>query len=501
MNFRLSLEEARKQPGDPDTLSELAEAALQEGEEEQALSVIGQSLRESSSARLWQWKGLLERSIDEHELALQSFGEAARLDPGSASIAHGQARTALEAGLPAEALFERALQLSPSDAAVFQGLVAARLAAGRGDRAEAELDSIVARRPLWIEGHNQLAQLRSMLGKRSLASASLERALEHQPDQVPLWCALFDLNVKSGDFAGLAEAIERARETGVAEEATLPHRAIASAELGQTEFADDLFSRLLAAGGPELPIWRMRHLLRSRPREALPLIDRELAGPHAALAWPYAAVAWRLNNDPRWDWLSRDGALVAVHDLDDDLPPLDRLADVLRSVHTSGGEYLDQSVRGGTQTDGPLLARIEPEIRKLRSAIVGAVERYVANLPERDETHPLLSAPRNRQVRFSGSWSVRLKDRGYHASHVHPQGWISSALYVALPQEPDSERNAGWLHLGAPSLGLGDASRPLRLIQPKPGRLVLFPSWMWHGTRPFSAGERLTVAFDVAPPR
>jgi hypothetical protein len=23
---------------------------------------------------------------------------------------------------------------------------------------------------------------------------------------------------------------------------------------------------------------------------------------------------------------------------------------------------------------------------------------------------------------------------------------------------------------------------------------------MWHGTRPFEAGERLTVAFDVAPP-
>jgi hypothetical protein len=23
---------------------------------------------------------------------------------------------------------------------------------------------------------------------------------------------------------------------------------------------------------------------------------------------------------------------------------------------------------------------------------------------------------------------------------------------------------------------------------------------MWHGTEPFASGERLTVAFDVAPP-
>ena len=38
------------------------------------------------------------------------------------------------------------------------------------------------------------------------------------------------------------------------------------------------------------------------------------------------------------------------------------------------------------------------------------------------------------------------------------------------------------------------------MIEPKPGRLVLFPSTMWHGTEPFAAGERLTVAFDVARP-
>jgi len=28
---------------------------------------------------------------------------------------------------------------------------------------------------------------------------------------------------------------------------------------------------------------------------------------------------------------------------------------------------------------------------------------------------------------------------------------------------------------------------------------VLFPSFLFHGTRPFSAGERLSVAFDLVP--
>ena len=37
-------------------------------------------------------------------------------------------------------------------------------------------------------------------------------------------------------------------------------------------------------------------------------------------------------------------------------------------------------------------------------------------------------------------------------------------------------------------------------IEPKPGRLALFPSTMWHGTVPFDDGERLTIAFDIRTP-
>ena len=39
-------------------------------------------------------------------------------------------------------------------------------------------------------------------------------------------------------------------------------------------------------------------------------------------------------------------------------------------------------------------------------------------------------------------------------------------------------------------------------IKPEPGLLVLFPSYMWHGTVPFSGEEtRLTMAFDIVPGR
>lgn len=502
MSFASALDAARKRPVDPDVLGDLARRALAEGEEERALKAIAEALRQSGTARLWQWKGLLERSLDEHEQALASFGAAARLDPADASIAHGLARVALEAGIPAENLFVTAFRLTPTDGSVLLGLAAARMAAGRGEQAEAELDTALQQAPLWIEGHMQLAQLRSMLGRADLAPASIMRALSSLLANAGLWQALFDLRIKSEQFLALEEDVERARRAGIDPVLLRSYDVIAASELGQTDRADRLFGENEAAGGPGLPIWLIRHLIRAgRATDALPLIDVELKGPAAADIWPYAGIAWRQSGDPRSGWLEQGGELVSTFDLTADLPPLPQLAEVLRSIHVAKGEYLDQSVRGGTQTDGPLFSRIEPEIRSLRAAIVRAVEKYVANLPAPSDAHPLLSEPRDRRVRFSGSWSVRLRGQGFHTSHVHPQGWISSALYVSLPEELGSEGQAGWLQIGEPPATLKTGLAATALVEPRPGQLVLFPSWMWHGTLPFQSGERLTVAFDVAHPR
>jgi hypothetical protein len=77
-------------------------------------------------------------------------------------------------------------------------------------------------------------------------------------------------------------------------------------------------------------------------------------------------------------------------------------------------------------------------------------------------------------------------------------GWISSALYVALP-EPHrlGAAPAGWLSFGTPPPELGLDLPPYRQVEPRRGRLVLFPSTLWHCTLPFADGERLSIAFDI----
>ena len=487
---------------DVDSLAGLAEQAIASGDEGRAIPIVRAGAERHRSALLWQWTGLLQRSLDDHEAALESFFEASRLAPADVKIAQGRAQTAMEAGLPAVELFEYARSLAPANGAILVGLAAARAAVGDGERAAAELRAVLDRVPMWTYGHEQLAQLLSTLGHRDKATSSIEQAIGRLPREPALWSALLSVQLRQGAYESLREIVGRARVAGVVSAELAIYEAIHAAEFDPETFPIVLFDAAPADVEFALDTWRVRHLLRVGAVEAaLPILDRGLKGDHSAELWAYAATAWRMVGDPRSEWLERQEGLVRVFDLTDALPPLEQLAEALRSLHIAKGEYLDQSVRGGTQTDGPLFSRIDPLIRHLRSAVAGAAANYIADLGPTDESHPLLKHRRDRRIRFTGSWSVRLRSGGRHSNHVHPLGWISSALYVALPVKSVGEpEDAGWLTLGEPDGNLRLDLPPWREIEPNPGKLVLFPSWMWHGTVPFSTGERLTVAFDVRPP-
>ena len=153
-------------------------------------------------------------------------------------------------------------------------------------------------------------------------------------------------------------------------------------------------------------------------------------------------------------------------------------------------------MRGGTQTLGRLLADPHPLIQQFRAALEQRINEYLQQLPQ-DPEHPLLSR-NNGQFRFSGSWSVRLDNQGFHTNHVHPQGWLSACTYLALPDciRPDDPTRQGWLKLGETSLLLGEQEQVARAICPTPGLVVLFPSFVWHGTYPVSGQQRPCTSDD-----
>ncbi len=481
---------------------EQALAAFESGEREQLLGSLDLALEGGAGdPRLWHLHGLVLRDLNRREEALPSLHRAAQLAPTSAKIAHALARTLFELGLPSTEAYGRALRLSPGDTELVAGLASALVAEGDPQAAMSGLERILSRSPHWVEGHMLLAKLRWAQGQRDDFTGSFDAAVQQMPDNLYLWREWMIALSHAEQWPAMLEVIAKGR-AAVGDHFLFDiNEAIVHAEIGDSERAEALFAPFVDVDDSSVQIRRIRHYLRSgRPEDA----DRILAGwldrPEAFMFWPYASITWRLLDDPRWQWLEGDDRFVGIYDIADRLPPLDALAETLRKLHTLSGQPLEQSLRGGTQTDADIFTHIDPLLVQLREAIRGAVADHVAQLPERDERHPLLRPPRA-PIAFSGAWSVWLRDRGFHANHVHPAGWISSALYVVLP-DGIGENDSGVLTLGeadSPSFKIG--LKPFRTVEPKPGRLVLFPSYTWHGTRPFDRGERMTVAFDVAVPK
>lgn len=480
---------------DPERTIDAAIALRDAGRGDEAVAALRTALAaHPRNPRLWQTLGTVHRALEQSAAAVDAFAAAARLAPNDPKPAHGVAQASLEAGRPAVALFERAHRLAPADGAILLGRAAAQLAEGRGAEAITVLDAVVAANPLWLDGQATLARLRWMMGDADGFTAGYVRAIQGDPRNPALWSALAHLLLDAERYAAALEVAVNARGATGRVDALRLVEASATSELGDLAAADRLFATL-SSDAVTLE-HRLRHLLRAgRADEAAACAEPMLGDPAAGRLWPFVSVAWRLLGDPRYDWLEGDAALISTVDLDLDLTAL---AGRLRVLHRAVRDPLGQSVRGGTQTDGPLFAHEAPEIQAVRAAVRSAVERHVAALGRADPTHPTRRHI-GKRTRFAGSWSVRLTGAGHHSAHVHPQGWLSSALYVAVPDEAAlGEAPAGWLQLGAPPPALRAALPPTREIAPRPGTLVLFPSTMWHGTAPIAGGERLTIAFDVA---
>lgn len=489
-----------KVPPSADEALELGLGALRSGREEDAIPALEQAIgQQPPDARLWQILGLLHRSTHELEPATAAFEKAAALAPGDAKIAHGLAQCRFEAGLKSEEWFVRARALAPSDLSLLQGWIAA-VAAERGLAAAAALlDPELAARPGWTDGHWLMSRLRFAAGEPERSCDTLAAAARADRSSPELWHQWVRTLMKQCRHAEALEVVGEARRS-ISSRTIDMLEAAALSENGQLGPASAAWTRLGALGDLESMIFEARHLLRTGQAPVIAARAERLTNPqNLEPLFPYFALAWRLTGSAKLQWLEQDG-LVRAYDIADRLPSLDRLGTLLRSLHTQSEQPLEQSVRRGTQTDGPLLNRIEPEIRQLRRALAQTVREHLRQLPASDPSHPQLRFARDRPLRFSGSWSVRLEDAGHHEQHVHPEGWFSSALYVALPETLGGTGKAGWLTLGQPQDSLGLDLKPIDLVEPKPGRLVLFPSTMWHGTVPYPSGERLTVAFDVARP-
>ena len=486
------------------------------GERERA----GVSAREAvrlapQDANAWQLLAMLQEEGGELAEALPTLDAALRIAPERAALHHNRGVVLYRLGRHAEALaaHERAQALGLDVADAHYNLGNTLQALGRADDALAAYRRALALAPLHSLSLYDLAKLRWTLGDADFTAEldAAERAAP-QSDVPPGLLGLLLLRAERGPAAAAA------------------YRRAAALAPGKAAYADGLGQALCLTGEHDASCAAHRqavelapqdvHVLSNaarsfyaagRPDEGLALAERAAAlAPQDQHALALLGTGWRLTGDARADWLNDLQRCVGVVAIEPppgwaDIASFNAaLAQELTRLHTAAEAPIDQTLRHGTQTHGNLFDLDLPLVQALKGQIAKAISAWLAALP-REPGHPLLGRlPESPEAwRFTDSWSSRLRRSGFHTNHIHGHGWLSSCYYVSTPPSALREGSrSGWIKFGEPDLPEPVRSRlpPGRMEAPVPGRLALFPSYLWHGTTPFEdEAYRLTVAFDVLP--
>lgn len=450
------------------------------------------------SAQYWALRGDAERLCGARDEAAQSYAKAAARDPRHRRALAGRARLSLERGEPrAVDDYAAALATTPGDPQLFHDYTLALADAGDVAAACSHAEALVRQLPGWVQGQVLLAELRWASGDPDRFDAALAAAAtEHPtPELYQAWAAVL---AGVDQHGRAAEVLAAARAHWPEDPALALNCAIAAGEAGDADAARALFDAFAGQTCPDWQVARARNLLQAGDPDAAQALLAALAetGQGGVSAWALLDLCWRLQDDPRHTWLHGQDGLVRKLPLPLNSGELAEVIACLTTLHQRSLMPLGQSIKQGSQTRGELFARREPPLARLREALHAVLDTYRAGLPAADPRHPLL-AQRGAGWAITSSWSIRMAGRGLHASHIHPRGLLSSACYFVLPEATAADPQAGWLELGRPPQHLAAGLGPLQVIAPAVGHCVLFPSTLFHGTRPIAGGTRMTVAFDV----
>ncbi len=448
------------------------------------------------------------KALGRPDAALAANRRAAELYPESPVAHHNLAATLGDLGHFAAAAQSSTRALARGGRAPQTFLVHARalLGIGRLDEAEAAFREAVRGDAQNVDAVRELVQLIWMRREdRAPALAVLDTVVAAQPDNAALPALRARILDSAGDREGAAATLDQA----IARYPGQPTLHIQAAELAATlgrptdALRHATHAATLAPDNPAAQTALIAACLASgAAQRAADLAEAARArDPLDQRAIAYQATAWRLLADPRyhdlydyerfvrpWRMNTPDGWANLEAYLAD-------LASVLAGLHPFRTHPLDQSVRHGSQATH-LLASENPTIRAFFQAIDGPIRQHLAMLGEGPDP---LRTRNTGAYRYHGAWSVRLRPGGFHTDHIHPEGWISSACYITLP-ETTQESREGWIKFGEPGIPTAPKLAAEHYIQPEPGMLALFPSYMWHGTVPFTqGGVRLSVAFDLVP--
>jgi uncharacterized protein (TIGR02466 family) len=156
-----------------------------------------------------------------------------------------------------------------------------------------------------------------------------------------------------------------------------------------------------------------------------------------------------------------------------------------------------RSNAGGWQSRGNLITRSEPEIQALKQRMETMVFNLLGAIVRKDGTERTFTL-------LFDSWANVCRNGNYNVVHTHPNAMWSIVYYVSAGEPDESIPTGGLLELLDPRESANYIQVPntvldaRNFIKNRPGRMVLFPSWVKHMVHPFvGSGVRISIACNV----
>ncbi|MFZ5844538.1 MAG: tetratricopeptide repeat protein [Pseudomonadota bacterium] len=310
------------------------------------------------------------------------------------------------------------------------------------------------------------------------------------PDLAAAWRSLGQVKYKKGEFPAAREALTRAVQLAPADYDSNLSLADCCEIVGEFDAAENILTRLTQhtptrADAPrQLGIVKLK---RRQDQEALRQLDTATRlDPTDQRAHAHHLFAQHYLNRLSSAQLQQEYATLAIAC---QLPPPSGFDDIAQFNAAFRSELLNHAklrwepsglaARNGYLSED-LLNPPSSLVDAFLTACMAQIESHQKKLSPQTG-HPFLGM--QHRTSRAHMWAVVLESAGTVDSHIHEASWLSCVYYVQVPDsiradDPDCQ---GWLEFGMPPAALRRASHhyPVHRLCPKPGMLVMFPSYFY----------------------
>lgn len=422
---------------------------------------------QTNHPELWFNFAITLTHIDRWQEAESAYRKAIALNPHFFE-AHGNLGTLFQKqGKLDEAIksYQAGLQIQPQDARGHFNLGTALRDKGMLPEAVASYERAITLFPNYADAYNNLGETYRDQGDMTQAVHHYQQALQRNPQHA-------QANYNMGEFLYLAKRFEEA----------IPYFEISQLEDWQARVLYCLYRAQKFAEFKDL---------RSR------IVQQ---GPHTAPFIATLSTHYSINHgeaDP-YQFCPNGLDFVYHRSIPELAPDSELLQALLNDIAKADiAERKQARLTNGKQSAGNLFKRPEAAFRKLGELVKREFARYRTHF---SQVNCALIEHFPEALDFTSSWFVKMQKGGHLDAHIHEIGWISGAVYLAMPETDDPEEGAFEYGTHGDQYPQMHSNFPKAYIKPNVGDIVLFPSSLFHRTIPFNAdAERICIAFDLKP--